>query len=71
MLTILATTTTAQSIDFSSLTTALGSMVNFADVLSFLALGLGVSGGFFIGWMGVRKLIKMVTGAIKSGKIKV
>lgn len=71
MMTILATTTTAQSIDFSSLVQALSSMVSFADVLSFLALGLGVAGSFFLGWMGVRKLVKLVTGAIKSGKIKV
>lgn len=70
MLTILATTTTP-TIDFSTLTQALGSMVSFADILQFMALGLGVAGTFFLGWMGVRKLVKLVTGAIKSGKIKV
>lgn len=69
MLTILATTTTP-AVDFSTLTQALGSMVSFADILSFLALGLGVAGTFFLGWMGVRKLISMVTAAIKNGKVK-
>lgn len=59
----------AAAVDFSTLITALSSMVSFADILSFLSLGLGVAGTFFLGWMGVRKLVRMITKAIKSGRI--
>lgn len=44
--------------------------ISFSAILKFLALGLGVSGCFFIGWIGVRKLIKMVVGAIRKGRLK-
>lgn len=59
------------AVDFAGLVTALGGMISMADIIAFLALGIGVAGVFFLGWMGVRKLTKMIQTAAKSGKIKV
>lgn len=61
----------AAAVDFASLITALTGMISMGDIIAFLALGLGGAGVFFLGWMGVRKLVKMITSAAKSGKIKV
>lgn len=45
--------------------------INFTDILRFLVLGLGISGGFFLGWIGIRKLIKLIISSIRKGHIKV
>lgn len=44
--------------------------ISFSAILKFLALGLSVSGVFFLGWAIVVKLIKMVVDAIRKGRLK-
>lgn len=64
--------------DMEGVTTALTDLLtNFTtaftpgNVVSILALGLGASIALFLGWFGIRKLVTMLTNALRKGKIKV
>lgn len=59
------------SVDFASLVSALTGMVSMGEIIGFLSLGLGGAGVFFLGWMGVRKLVRMITNSVKSGRVSV
>lgn len=62
---------TTAALDFSSFISSLFGMVSMKDILTFLGLGLAASGVFVLGWMGVKKLIKMFKGAVTKGNVSV
>ena len=47
------------------------STISIGNVLTVLAIVLGVAVGFFFFWWGIRKVIKVVTASFKKGKVSV
>lgn len=47
------------------------STISITNILSMVGVALAACVGFFFFWWGIRKVIKMVTGAFKKGKISV
>ena len=58
------------SIDFSGLITALTTAITPAQLLSILSSVVGVGMGFVLMWFGVRKITRMFTSALSSGKFR-
>lgn len=46
-------------------------LVSVETVAQVLGIALASAGGFFLLWWGARKVVRMVTGAFRSGKIKI
>lgn len=55
----------------ATLTTAITSALNMEAVYTALQPCLTVGLPLFIGWFGIRKLIKVATSAVKGGKVRV
>ena len=58
------------AVDLSSFITALTSSITPAQILTILGTVVGIGMSFFLMWLGVRKAMRVFTGAVKSGKIK-
>lgn len=52
---------------FSSITGA----VSIETIASILGIALASAVGFFLLWWGARKVVRMVVGAFRSGRIKI
>lgn len=57
------------TVDFTVITDALANAVTPGEIANIIALGLGASIGLVLMWFGARKLIKVVMGAFKKGRI--
>lgn len=57
--------------DFSGLITALTTAITPAQMLAVLGAVVGVGMTFFLMWFGVRKIIKIFTSAVQSGRIRI
>lgn len=45
------------------------SAVSVGDIVGMLGTAVAFGLPFFLGWMGIRKIVKIATSAVKSGKI--
>lgn len=57
--------------DWSSVLSAMTSQVSVATVVSVIAAAVSAGIGLVFMWWGVRKLVRVLMGAFKSGKLKV
>lgn len=48
---------------------SISSAVSVSDIVSLLGTAVAFGIPFFLAWMGVRKLVKITTSAVRSGKI--
>ena len=60
--------TTVSTSDFMSVITELQSQISISTVVSVIAAGAGIAAGFAFMWWGVRKLIRVLMKAFKSGR---
>lgn len=63
--------TTAASVDFSGLLSALTGSITPAQVLGVLAAVIGVGMAFFLMWLGVRKATTAFTSSVAKGKLRI
>lgn len=63
------TVTAVSSADWSSVMTALTNQLSVSTVVEVLAVLAGASVGLAFMWWGVRKLVRVLMGAFKKGKI--
>ncbi len=61
----------ANTVDFSSFTSALTGSITPAQVLAVLAAVIGVGMAFFLMWLGVRKATTAFTTAVARGKLRI
>lgn len=47
----------------------ISSAVSVGDIIGMLGTAVAFGIPFFLGWMGIRKIVKITTNAVKSGKI--
>lgn len=45
--------------------------LNITNIVAIIVAGIGAVIGIFLAWWGVRKLVKMLMGAFKKGKVTV
>ena len=62
---------TNNSVDLSAFLTALTSSITPTEILTILASVIGVGMSFVLMWFGVRKAVRLFTGAMSRGKIRV
>lgn len=62
---------TPVTVDFSAITDTLTGALTPASVMTVLASCVGAGTGFFLLWFGVRKLVRIFTESMQSGKIRV
>lgn len=63
--------TTVSFSDWASVLSAMTSQISPATVIAVIAGTIGAGIGLVFMWWGVRKLVKLIMGAFKSGKLKV
>lgn len=54
----------------SGLFTQITSVFSFVNLLQFVAIGIVASATIVLGYIGLRKLVSMITSAIKKGRMK-
>ena len=47
----------------------ISSAVNVGDIVGMLGVAVAFGIPFFLGWMGIRKIVKIATSAVSKGKI--
>lgn len=47
----------------------ISSAVNVGDIVGMLGVAVAFGIPFFLGWMGIRKIVKIATNAVSKGKI--
>ena len=57
------------TIDFSPIINALNSAITPADLIAVIASVIGVGFTFFLMWFGIRKLVKVFTKSLTTGKV--
>lgn len=45
--------------------------INIGNIVSILGAGLGIAAATWLAWMGIRKLVRMITAAIAKGRLSV
>lgn len=45
--------------------------INIANIVAILGAGLGISAATWLAWMGIRKLVRMISAAVAKGKLSV
>lgn len=58
------------AVDISSFIAKLTASITPADIVGILVQLIGIGMGFFLMWLGVRKAIKVFTGAVQHGNLK-
>lgn len=71
MYTILASETTNLSEMLNPIMTSISGAVTATDIVTLVGKAVAFGLPFFLAWMGIRKLVKISTSAVKSGKISV
>lgn len=70
MYTILAQETVTNVADVvKPIMTTISGSVSASDIVSLVGQAVAFGIPFFLAWMGLRKIVKIATSAIKSGKI--
>lgn len=64
-----ATATTAVEA-IRTLLTSLTAELTFSTIVSYLVIGISASLGLVLMWFGIRKLVRMVMTAFKSGRFR-
>lgn len=64
-------TTVVSSSDWQSVIDALTAQISVATIVGVLAAAVGAGIGLVFMWWGVRKLIRVLMGAFRSGKLKI
>ena len=62
---------TGVQVDLTAFLNALTSSITPEQILTILASVIGVGMAFVLMWFGVRKAVKLFTGAMSKGKIRV
>lgn len=62
---------TTTPVDIGGFTTAITGSITPAQILTILGSVVGVGMGFVLMWFGVRKVVKIFSTALSSGKIKI
>lgn len=70
MIGFLAETVTAAPSDFAPVLDALTSQISIGSVVSVIAAVIGAGIGLVFLWWGVRKAVRAIMAAFKSGKLK-
>ena len=63
--------TTVSFSDWASVLSAMTSQISPTTVIAVIAGTIGAGIGLVFMWWGVRKLVKLIMGAFRSGKLKV
>jgi len=70
MYTVLANETVANVAEtVKPIMTSISGAVSASDIVSLVGQAVTFGIPFFLAWMGIRKIVKIATGAVKSGKI--
>lgn len=70
MYTVLASETVANVADtVKPIMTSISGAVSAGDIVALVGQAVTFGIPFFLAWMGIRKIVKIATGAVKSGKI--
>lgn len=70
MYTVLANETVANVADVvKPIMTSISEAVSASDIVALVGQAVAFGVPFFLAWMGIRKIVKIATGAVKSGKI--
>lgn len=60
----------ANALDFSAIISGLTSSITPAQIILIISAGVGACSGFVLAWIGVRKLLAMISSAISKGKLR-
>lgn len=70
MYTVLATETATSLTDtLKPIMDQISSAVSVGDIVGMLGVAVAFGIPFFLGWMGIRKIVKIATSAVSKGKI--
>lgn len=58
------------SADFNSILTTIQEQISVSTIVEVLGVAVGASVGFVFMWWGIRKLVRVIMGAVKSGKLR-
>lgn len=69
MYTVLASEVANVAETVKPIMTSISGAVSASDIVSLVGQAVTFGIPFFLAWMGIRKIVKIATGAVKSGKI--
>lgn len=63
------TSSVVSSTDFASVISAIQAQISISSIVEILAYAAGICVGFVFLWWGVRKVVRMIMGAVRKGKL--